>query len=324
MPRASRSRPTQTTKPASPGEAVLAGCVAADPGSQALLEQARKVAQAPSTVLIIGESGTGKDLLAALIHYLGPNAGEPLVKIDCASLPAELMESELFGYERGAFTGAVQRKLGRLEMAGAGTLVLDEIAALTPAMQAKLLRVIEEKRFHRLGGSADQQVAARIVALTNSDLEEEVRRGSFRQDLYYRLNVVPLRLRPLRERPADIRPLARRLLAQLCEVHGMPEKRISAAALAALEQHPFPGNIRELRNLLERALVHSGPAELRPADLGLQPTGRAAARKSLAEMERDYIAEVLDAVHGRKSKAAAVLGISRKNLLEKRKRYKLD
>jgi DNA-binding NtrC family response regulator len=303
---------------------VLAGYVAADTGSQALLEQARKIALAPSTVLIIGESGTGKDLLAALIHYLGPNAGEPLVKIDCASLPAELMESELFGYERGAFTGAAQRKLGRLEMAGAGTLVLDEIASLTPAMQAKLLRVIEEKRFHRLGGSADQQVAARIIALTNTDLEDAMRRGSFRQDLFYRLNVVPLRLRPLRERTADIRPLARRLLAQLCELHGMREKKISAAALAALEQHPFPGNIRELRNLLERALVHGGSPEIRPADLDLKAAGRAAPRKSLAERERDYIAEVLDAVHGKKSKAAAILGISRKNLLEKRKRYKLD
>ncbi len=303
--------------------------VAADPKSERLLEQAKKVAAGGSTVLIRGESGTGKDLLASLIHYLGPGRNEPLVKIDCASLPLELVESELFGYERGAFTGATGSKRGRLETAGAGTIVLDEIAALTLPMQAKVLRVIEEKCFERLGGTHTIAVEARIIALTNLDLELAVARGSFRQDLFYRLNVIPLLVEPLRERPADVRPLALHLLAQLAEVHRRPELRLSPAALAALDQYDFPGNIRELRNLLERAVVYAFGPEIRPEDLPAQvrDRGRQAgkpAQLTLREVERAHIAEVLDFTRGRKSKAAAILGISRKALLEKRKRYGLD
>jgi DNA-binding NtrC family response regulator len=278
-------------------------------------------------VLIRGESGTGKDLLAWLLHALGPHPDEPLVKIDCACLPPELMESELLGYERGAFTGATQMKRGRFELAGRGTLVLDEAGALTPAMQAKLLRVIEEKRFERLGGTRTLEVEARIMALTSVDLEDAVARRSFREDLYYRLSVVPLHVPPLRRRPADVAPLAERLLAQLAETHRRPPLRISRPAQAALEAYSFPGNVRELRNLLERALISGAAGELRPEDLPAhvrEAAGGAGKKPTLEELERAYIAEVLDFARGRKSRAAAILGISRKTLLEKRKRYGLD
>jgi two-component system response regulator AtoC len=302
--------------------------IAADPQSLRLLEQARKIAAGSSTVLISGESGVGKDLLASLLHYLGPNAQEPLVKIDCASLPHELVESELFGYEKGAFTGASETKRGRLELAGAGTIVLDEVAALPLAVKAKLLRAIEEKRFHRLGGTRDVLVSARIVALTNADLAEAVARGAFREDLYYRLNVLPLMIPPLRERPADIRPLIRRLLSQLAETHRGPTRTLAADALAALERYPFPGNVRELRNILERTLFSSSapeiPLDALPTHVREAAQGRDRHKMTLEELERAYIAEVLDFTRGKKSKAAAILGISRKTLLEKRKRYKLD
>jgi len=303
--------------------------IAVAPKSVDLLEHARKVAVSRSTVLIRGESGVGKDLLAALIHYLGtdPAAEDPLIKIDCASLPHELMESELFGYEPGAFTGATQLKRGRLELAGNGTIVLDEISALTPAMQAKLLRVIEDKRFHRLGGNSATgiEVKARLIALTNIDLEQAVARRTFREDLFYRLNVIPLTVPPLRERAADIRRLSEHLLSQL-NASQRDIKHFSKAALAALEQYSFPGNVRELRNIIERGLLHAHGPEIGTEDL---PTNITRAEephsmKSLEEVERDHIAAVLDHTRGKKSKAAEVLGISRKNLLEKRKKYKLD
>jgi two-component system response regulator AtoC len=315
-------------QPSSAVRAAVHAWIAADPKSLHLLEQARKIAAGTSTVLISGESGVGKDLLASLLHYLGPHAQEPLVKIDCASLPHELVESELFGYEKGAFTGATATKRGRLELAGAGTIVLDEVAAVPLAVQAKLLRALEEKRFHRLGGTRTVEVAARIIALTNADLAEAVARGAFREDLYYRLNVLPLSVPPLRERPADIRPLARRLLSQLVEGHRGPARSLATDALAALERYPFPGNVRELRNILERALVSSSAPEISldalPAHVRQAAHGRDRHKMTLEEMERAYIAEILDFTRGKKSKAAAILGISRKTLLEKRKRYGLD
>lgn len=302
--------------------------IGVDPKSLTLLEHAGKIAASRSTVLIRGESGVGKDLLAAIIHYLGTGLAEdPLVKIDCGSLPHELMESELFGYEPGAFTGATQLKRGRLELAGNGTIVLDEVSALTPAMQAKLLRVIEEKRFHRLGGSSATgiEVKARLIALSNTDLEQAVARRTFREDLFYRLNVIPLIVPPLRERAADIRPLVEHLLSQLSGAQGS-SKHFSEAALAALERHPFPGNVRELRNIIERCLVHAPKPEIGVGDLpaNVAHSEKRQSMKSLADIERDHIAAVLDHTRGKKSKAAEVLGISRKNLLEKRKKYKLD
>ena len=313
------------SKPA-PGAAVLQSWIAADSLSVRLLNEVRGIAPSTSTVLIRGESGTGKDLLASVIHYLGRQSDEPLIKIDCASLPAELLESELFGYEKGAFTGASQSKVGRLELAGNGTIVLDEIAALTLPMQAKLLRVIDEKRFERLGGVRSVLVNARLVALTNVDLERAVARRTFREDLYYRLNVIPILVPPLRERAADIPPLAEHFLAQLAAVHRKARMVFSQAALAALQAYSYPGNVRELRNIVERAVVSGAGAEILPQDLPAHvreaaPSGQ---MMSLEEMERQYIAEVLDHTRGKKTMAAQILGISRKTLLEKRKKYGLD
>src|SRR6202162_3132802 len=194
--------------------------IADDPASKAVVDLARKVAATSTTVLITGESGTGKDQLARLIHELSPRRNQPYLKIDCASLPQELVESELFGHERGAFTGAVERKLGRLEMAGSGTIVLDEVAALSPATQSKLLRVLEERQFERLGGTETITIVARLIALTNADLARLVSDGQFREDLFFRLSVLTLPVPALRVRPADILPLANALLERGARVHG--------------------------------------------------------------------------------------------------------
>src|ERR1700688_598180 len=194
--------------------------IAEDPASQRVVELARKVAETSTTLLITGESGTGKDQLARLIHELSPRRDAPYLKIDCASLPQELVESELFGHERGAFTGAVERKLGRLEMADAGTIVLDEGAALSPPTQAKLLRVLEERQFERLGGTETITIEARLIALTNADLARLVSEGQFREDLFFRLSVLPISVPALRSRPADILLLADALLERAARVHG--------------------------------------------------------------------------------------------------------
>lgn len=306
-------------------KAALEGFVSADPVSAKLLQHIRKVAAADSTVLIQGESGAGKDVVASLIHYLGPRPEQPLVKIDCASLPHELLESELFGYERGAFTGASQMKRGRMELAGNGTIVLDEVGSLSLAMQSKLLRVVQERTFDRLGGTKPVKLDARLIALSNVDLQDAVAAGAFREDLFYRLNVVPIHVPALRERPADIRPLALKILAQLAETYRRSGLKLTADATSALQSYRFPGNVRELRNLLERAVVHALGNEISAAELpaAVREGAGAAKKPSLEELERNYIAEILDYTRGRKSKAAEILGISRKTLLEKRKKYGL-
>jgi transcriptional regulator with GAF, ATPase, and Fis domain len=215
---------------------MLASWIASDPKSLELLERAKRMPDSASTVLIRGQSGVGKDLLSCLLHYLGPHTDETLVKIDCASLQPSLLELELLGYERGTVAGANQTKRGRLELAGRGTVVLDEIGALSMSLQAKLLRVIEQKRLQRLGGSRTIEVDARIIALTSIDLERAVARHSFREDLYYRLSVVTLFIPPLRERPGEIRPLVVHFLQQLAEIHRKPQLSISQEAMAALER----------------------------------------------------------------------------------------
>lgn len=313
--------------------------IAQDPASLRLLELADKVAVAPTTLLITGESGSGKDHLARLIHELGPRRDAPYLKIDCASLPPQLVESELFGHERGAFTGAVERKLGRFELGGNGTIVLDEVAALSPNAQSKLLRVLQERAFERLGGTETLRIEARLIALTNMDLPAAVKAGGFREDLYFRLNVLTLALPPLRERRADILPLADHLLGALRGAHGRAHVELGESARRVLAAYSWPGNIRELRNALERAVVFSGVGRgaRETADDLLQPenfpeTVRAAAHgaaspvaglRSLQEVEREVIAATLDATHYQISRSAEILGISRKTLLEKRKKYGL-
>lgn len=313
--------------------------IAQDPASLRLLELADKVAVAPTTLLITGESGSGKDHLARLIHELGPRRDAPYLKIDCASLPPQLVESELFGHERGAFTGAVERKLGRFELGGNGTIVLDEVAALSPNAQSKLLRVLQERAFERLGGTETLRIEARLIALTNMDLPAAVKAGGFREDLYFRLNVLTLALPPLRERRADILPLADHLLGALRGAHGRAHAELGESARRMLAAYSWPGNVRELRNALERAVVFSGVGRgaRETADDLLQPenfpeTVRAAAHgaaspvaglRSLQEVEREVIAATLDATHYQISRSAEILGISRKTLLEKRKKYGL-
>src|ERR1700674_5159385 len=238
--------------------------VACDPASQRVLELARKVTGTSTTVLITGESGTGKDQLARLIHELSPRRDAPYLKIDCASLPQELVESELFGHERGAFTGAVERKLGRLEMAGSGTIVLDEVAALSPATQSKLLRVLEERQFERLGSTETITIEARLVALTNSDLGRLVADGQFREDLFFRLSVLTIAVPALRERPADILPLADALLERGARVHGRTGAAFAEPLRRMLVAYSWPGNVRELKNAIERALVFSPASTLTP------------------------------------------------------------
>ena len=302
--------------------------ISADPASQRVLELAQKVAGAPTTLLITGESGAGKDYLARVIHELGPRRDAPFLKIDCASLPPQLVESELFGHERGAFTGAVERKLGRFELGGNGTIVLDEVAALSAQAQSKLLRVLQERAFERLGGTETLHIEARLVALTNVDLPAAVSAGQFREDLFFRMNVLMIAVPPLRERRADIAPLAERLMEALRTVHGRPKAQLSEAARRMLTTYAWPGNIRELRNALERALVFTRAETLEPEHFPANIRGAAvgaagAGLRSLEDVEKEVIAATLDATRYKISQAAEILGISRKTLLEKRKKYGL-
>ena len=302
--------------------------IAEDPASKAVVELARRVAETATTLLITGESGTGKDHLARLIHELGPRRDAPFLKIDCASLPQELVESELFGHERGAFTGAVERKLGRLEMAGAGTIVLDEVSALTPSTQSKLLRVLEERKFERLGGTQTITIAARLVALTNADLSRLVSDGKFREDLFFRLSVLTIAVPALRARPADILPLAAALLERGARIHGRAGVVFSEPVRTMLVDYNWPGNVRDLKNSIERALVFSDGATLIsedfPEPVRTANPGLGMAFRSLEDIERDAIRATLEATRYKISKSAEILGISRKTLLDKRKKYGLN
>jgi two-component system response regulator AtoC len=287
------------------------------------LRLAGRVAATDANVLVTGESGAGKDALALFVHAMSPRALGPFVKIDCAALPSELLEAELFGYERGAFTGATSPKPGRLEAAHKGTLVLDEIAHLSRDAQAKLLRVIERREFERLGGRRTVRVDARLLALTNVDLDDAVKRRAFREDLFYRLNVVPVRVPPLRERREDVAPLAEKFLLAYAAKHGRPARCFDAAALAALSSYDFPGNVRELANIIERAVIVNEAQAIGAKDLpeavltAARLHTRRVRRPTLADLEADYVREVLADSRGNKSEAARVLGISRKNLYEK-------
>jgi transcriptional regulator with PAS, ATPase and Fis domain len=290
---------------------------------------AERVSSTDANVLITGETGTGKDLLASFIHSKSRRAAQPYVKIDCATLPSDLLEAELFGYERGAFTGAIEAKAGRFEAAQKGTIVLDEIAHLSNDAQAKLLRVIETREFERLGGRKTIKLDARLIALTNVDLGTAVKGGRFREDLFYRLNVINIRVPPLRERKDDLSKLIQHFLRHYAAKHGGNTQRLAPEALAVLQAYDYPGNARELANIIERAVIVATRKRLEETDLpdGLKAAVSAQQRKqkpqSLAQLEAAYIAEMLSATGGNKAECARILGISRKNLYEKIARYQL-
>ena len=287
---------------------------------------AERVAGTDANVLVTGESGVGKDALAFFIHSRSPRATQPFVKIDCATLPGELLEAELFGYERGAFTSASEAKPGRLEAAHRGTVVLDEIAYLSNDSQAKLLRVIETREFERLGGRNTIKVDARLLALTNVDLTKAVARRNFREDLFYRLNVVHIHVPPLRERIADLPELAAAFVRTYAAKHGRELDGVAHEAIALLKEYEFPGNVRELANTIERAVIFATGKRIELADL--PATIRAAVSgqrqdrqpRSLAEVEAEYLQETLATTGGNKTAAARILGISRKNLYERLER----
>jgi DNA-binding NtrC family response regulator len=290
---------------------------------------AERVSSTDANVLITGETGAGKDLLASFIHSKSRRAAQPFVKIDCATLPSDLLEAELFGYERGAFTGAIEAKAGRFEAAQKGTIVLDEIAHLSNDAQAKLLRVIETREFERLGGRKTIKLDARLIALTNVDLGTAVKGGRFREDLFYRLNVINIRVPPLRERKDDLSKLIQHFLRHYAAKHGGNTQRLAPEALAVLQAYDSPGNARELANIIERAVIVATGKRLEETDLpdGLKAAVSAQQRKqkpqSLAQLEAAYIAEMLSATGGNKAECARILGISRKNLYEKIARYQL-
>ena len=299
--------------------------------SEAMREAVRlaeRVAETDANVLITGESGVGKDALGFYIHRKSGRAQQSFVKIDCATLPASLLEAELFGYERGAFTGAVEEKPGRLEAAHRGTLVLDEIAQLPLESQAKLLRVIETREFERLGGRRTIKVDARLVALTNVDLAEAVKRQTFREDLFYRLDVVHIVVPPLREREEDLPELAQSFVKTYAAKHGRSARELSPAALRLLGQYDFPGNVRELANTIERAVIVSSAKEItledlpQPIQVSVRVKQRIEQPPALAEVEAEYVKQVLEGAKGNKAEAARILGISRKNLYEKLARQK--
>jgi DNA-binding NtrC family response regulator len=289
---------------------------------------ADRIAPTDASVLITGESGTGKSLLAEYIHSRGTRRRGPFVTVPCANIPGELFESELFGHEPGAHTDAVGRRIGRFEAAAGGTILLDGIQALVPPLQAKLLRVLQERVFERLGGSQTLRVDARFIAAAGTGLEEEVRAGRFRGDLYYRLHVVHLELPPLRERSEDIIPLAGHILKRLAARDGGPARRLTPAGRRVLKAHAWPGNVRELANVLESAVLLYDARAIGPEHLAM-PRGTPAEeavleafrrRWSLETLEAVYIREVLKAARGNKSRAAAILGINRKTLLMKLRR----
>ncbi|HVS04255.1 MAG TPA: sigma-54 dependent transcriptional regulator [Thermoanaerobaculia bacterium] len=300
-----------------------------------LFEQMRLVAPTRSSVLIVGESGTGKELVASALHRASPRRDQRFLAINCGAIPSDILESELFGHERGSFTGAVARKIGKFELAHKGTLFLDEISELYPELQVKLLRVLEERQIMRVGGSDLIEVDFRLIAATNRDLENEVAEGRFREDLYYRLKVVTLAIPPLRQRGSDVALLAEHYLAELCAEHGKPPIRLAPGALEAMTRYEWPGNVRQLKNVLESLVifqqggidVHDLPAEIRQQG-GAAPAGEGPIQASdgrartMEEIERQAILETLRRTGGHRARAASLLGIGLRTLQRKLKDYK--
>lgn len=322
--------------------------IAGDASMKAILQVADRVAPSDATILITGESGTGKEVMSRYIHQKSKRASGPFISINCAAIPESLLESELFGHEKGAFTGAVARRTGKFEEANGGTLLLDEVSEMHPSLQAKLLRAIQERVIDRVGGNAPVKVDIRLIATSNRDMEQTVREGKFREDLYFRLNVINLALPPLRERPADIVPLASMFAAKYSEQNGIPNKRLSPAATEKLRAHHWQGNVRELENTMHRAVLVSQEAEIEatsimlagqkaasvaqtaaatakavekaaaPAGNGDQP---ALVGRTVADVERELILNTLDHCLGNRTHAANILGISIRTLRNKLKEY---
>jgi Nif-specific regulatory protein len=297
-----------------------------------MYEEMARVAGTNTTVLIRGESGTGKELIASAIHYHSPRAKRPFIKVNCAALPETLVESELFGHERGAFTGAESRKRGRFEMANGGTLFLDEIGELSPGTQVKLLRVLQEREFERVGGTEPVRVDVRVIAATNRDLETALAQGTFREDLYYRLNVFPIFIPPLRERRADILPLADHFVEKYARAHGKTIKRISTTAIDQLACYHWPGNVRELENTLERAVLmadgevihgHHLPPTLQTAE-ATDTVVSASLSAAVGMFERSLIEDALKTTRGNRSKAARLLSTTERVINYKVKKYGID
>jgi DNA-binding NtrC family response regulator len=313
----------------------LASIIGDSPPMREIKQLVRKIAGSPgSTVLITGESGTGKDLIAKVIHYVGRRADRPFLNITCSALPEALLESELFGHEKGAFTDARQQKRGLLEQADEGTVFLDEIGEMSLLLQSKLLRFLEERAFRRVGGSGDISVDVRVIAATNQNLEDLVRKGRFREDLYYRLNVLPIQAPPLRARPEDVPLLAQGFVETFSREFKRRVAGLSAAAEAALEAYPWPGNVRELRNVVERAVLLSEGDVLQPSDFdnlrgAPAPAGSdeefqlPAQGINLDELERRLVIQALERTDGNQTRAAALLGLHRDQIRYRMEKYKL-
>jgi len=308
--------------------------VARDPAMLAAVRRAEQVAASEASILITGESGTGKEVLARHIHRRSRRSAGPFIALNCAAIPEALLESELFGHERGAFSGAVARRAGKFEAADGGTLLLDEISEMDVRLQAKLLRVIQEREVDRLGGSAPVRVNVRILATSNRDLPAEVQAGRFRDDLYFRLNVVSLRIPPLRERPGDVAALADHYARRYADVNGLPLRPLSAAAHARLQAHGWRGNVRELENTIHRAVLLAAGAEIGTDAIELAPAPGGTARpaagaggiaglvgRTMDEVERDLILETLSHTLGNRTHAATILGISIRALRNKLRDY---
>lgn len=298
-----------------------------DPAMTPLLDAVQKVARTTASVLLLGESGTGKSLVARAIHEASPRAHGPFVAVNCAALPTNLIESELFGHEKGAFTGAHAQRRGRIELAEGGTFFLDEIGELSTELQAKLLRVVEERQFERVGGTRTMHAEVRWVAATHRDLRIAIQQGQFRQDLYHRLAVFPLQLPPLRARKHDLLPLAQSLLAEVSAEVGRPSMTLSEDAKEAILAHDWPGNVRELRNALERGSIVASSNVIDAVSLAIEPRhehGATVPAGSLEALELDAIKRALDENDGNRKRTAAALGIGLRTLYEKLRRYGLS
>ena len=300
--------------------------VGRSPAMRRVYEAVRQIADTTATVLITGESGTGKEMIARAIHRQGMRRDRPFVAVNCAALPAELLESEMFGHERGAFTGAYARKLGKLEIAHTGTLLLDEVGTLRLDLQPKILRALQEREIERVGGARSIRVDVRIIAASNTDLRQAVAAGRFREDLFYRLHVVPIAVPPLRERREDVAPLARHFLAKYARQFGKPVTDLSPGALEALERYHWPGNVRELENIVARSVALAGEPVVQldqiPLDVALAPVEPSAddhlnLREARHEVERLLILRALDRARGNQTLAARLLGMHRNTLLAK-------